>query len=133
MNRNEARTEALDAGEILVAARLVDPPLAPEFRFQGLYRHAIGDAPAISAAFADLRIDEGADGRVGPFAALAQAAPLSRAWLVVENDRDALVLAEFALRRVHRVAVAEAHALGQGDAGVALGLVSHERHFLHPL
>ena len=78
-------------------------------------------------------IDEGADGRVGPFAALAQAPPLGRARLVVEDDRDALELAEFALRFVHRVAVAKADAMGQRDAGVALGLVGDKRHFLHPL
>src|SRR3984885_9473422 len=131
MNRNEARTEALDAGEILVAARLVDAPLAPEFRFQGLDRHAIGDASAISAAFADLRIDEGANGRVGPFAALAQAPPLGRARLVVQYDRDAVEFAKFTLRLIHRVAMAKANAVGQRDARVALGLVSDERHFLH--
>src|ERR1700729_2008143 len=80
---HEARAKSLDAGEILVTARLVDTPLAPEFRFQGLDRHAIGHAPAISAAFADLRIDEGALGRVGPFAALAKAPALGRAGLLV--------------------------------------------------
>src|ERR1700733_7669985 len=133
MNRNEARTEALDAGEILVAARLVDAPLAPEFRFQGLDRHAIGDAPAISAAFADLRIDEGALGRVSPFAALAQASALGRAGLLVQNDRHALEFAKFTLRLIHRVAMAKAHAVGQRDAGVALRIVRHERHFLDAL
>ena len=55
MNGDEARAKALDAGEILVAARLVDAPLAPEFGLQRLDRHAVGDAPAIPAAFADLR------------------------------------------------------------------------------
>src|ERR1700722_19157349 len=97
MHGDEARAKSLDAGEILVAARLVDTPLAPEFRFQGLDRHAVGDAPAISAAFADLRIDEGADGRVGPFAALAQAPSLGRAGLVVQDDRHALKFAKFRL------------------------------------
>src|ERR1700722_18769758 len=97
MHGHEARAKSLDAGEILVAARLVDAPLAPKFRFQGLDRHAIGDAPAISAAFADLRIDEGALGRVGPFAALAQAPSLSRAGLVVKDDRHALEFAKFRL------------------------------------
>src|SRR3984885_3723587 len=133
MNRNEARTEALDAGEILVAARLVDTPLAPEFRFHGLERPAIGDASAISAAFADLGIDEGALGRVGPFAALAQAPPLGRAGLVVQDDRHALEFAKFTLRLIHRVAMAKAHAVGQRDAGVALRVVRHERHFLYAL
>src|SRR6202167_171151 len=116
MNRNEAWTEDHPPGEILVAARLVDTPLAPEFRFQGLDRHAIGDAPAISAAFADLRIDEGALGRVGPFAAFAQAPALGRAGLVVQDDRHALEFTKFTLRLIHRIAVAEAHAVGQGHA-----------------
>src|SRR3984957_3658592 len=133
MHGDEARAKSLDAGEILVAARLVDTPLAPEFRFQGLDRHAIGDAPAISAAFADLRIDEGALSRVGPFAALAQAPPFGRARLVVQDDRHALEFAKFALRLIHRVAMAKAHAVGQRDAGVALRVVRHERHFLYAL
>src|SRR5271165_402331 len=77
VNGDEARTEAFDAGEILVAARLIDAPLAPEFGFQRLDRHAVGDAPAIAAALADFGMNEGADGRVGPFAALAQAPALS--------------------------------------------------------
>ena len=133
MNGHEARAEAVDAGEILVAARLIDAPLASEFGLERLDRHAVGDAPAIAAAFADGGIDEGADGRIGPFAALAQAPPLGRARLVVEDDRDALELAEFALRLVHRVAVAKGDARGQGDAGVASGVVGDERHLLHPL
>src|SRR5271163_1684706 len=114
MHGHEAWAKSLDAGEILVAARLVDAPLAPEFSLQRLDRHAIGDAPAIAAAFADLRIDEGALGRVGPFAALAQAPPLGRAGLIVQDDRDALEFAKFALGLIHRVAVAKAHAMRQG-------------------
>ena len=109
------------------------PPLAPELGLERLDRHAVGHPPAIAAAFADLRVDESTDGRIGPFAALAQAPPLRRTGLVIEDDRDALEFAEFALRLVHRVAMAEAHALGQRHAGVALGLVGHQRHFLHPL
>ena len=42
---------------------------------------------------------------VRPFAALAQAPPLGRAGLVVEDHGHALVFAEFALDRVHVVAV----------------------------
>src|ERR1700735_1179973 len=133
MNRNEARAKSLDAREILVAARLVDTPLAPEFRFQGLDRHAIGDAPAISAAFADLRIDEGALGRIGPFAALAQAPALGRAGPVVHDDRNALEFTKFTLRLIHRVAMAKAHAVGQRDAGVSLRIARRECLFLYAL
>src|ERR1700722_8165896 len=133
MHGDEARAKSLDAREILVAARLVDTPLAPEFRFQGLDRHAIGDAPASSAAFADLRIDEGALGRVGPFAALTQAPALGRARLVVQDDRHAFEFSKFTLRLIHRVAVTEAYAMGQRDAGVALRVVRHERHLLYAL
>ena len=99
---HEARAEPFDAGEVLVAARLVDAPLAAPFGLERLDRHAVRDLAAVAAALADLGMDEGADRRVGPFAALAQAAALGRAGLVVEDDRDALVLAEFALRLVHR-------------------------------
>src|ERR1700728_1090477 len=133
MHGHEARAKSLDAGEILVAARLVDTPLAPEFRFQRLDRHAIGDAPAIAATFADLRIDEGALGRVGPFAALAQAPALGRAGLVVHDDRHTLEFAKFTLRLIHRVAMAKAHAVGQRDASVSVRIVRNERHLLYAL
>ena len=109
---DETRAEAVDAGIILVAARLVDPPLAAELGLQRLDRHAIGDFSAIAAAFADFRVNEGADGGIRPFAALAQASSLGRAGLVVEDDRNALVFAKLALRLVHLVAVAKGHAGG---------------------
>ena len=70
---------------------------------------------------------------IRPFAALAQAPALGRAGLVVEDDRDALEFAKLALRLVHLVAMAKAHAGGHGHARVALGLVDHERHFLDAL
>ena len=40
--RDETGAKAFDTGKVLVAARLVDHPLASEFGFQGHHRHAIG-------------------------------------------------------------------------------------------
>ena len=50
---DEGRAEALDAGIILVAGRLVDGALAAEFGFQRLDRNAVRLHRAIAAALAD--------------------------------------------------------------------------------
>src|SRR5947209_8361482 len=41
LDANEGRTEALQAGKVLVAARLVDGALAPPLGFQRLHRDAV--------------------------------------------------------------------------------------------
>ncbi len=56
--------KALQAGIILVAARLVDGALAPEFGFQRLHRDAVRLHRAIAAAFADRGIDDHAALRI---------------------------------------------------------------------
>src|ERR1700693_1762497 len=70
---DERRAEALDAGIILVAARLVDGALAAPFGHQRLHRDAIRFHAAVAAAFADQVVDDHALVRVGEGAALAAA------------------------------------------------------------
>src|SRR5574337_1560903 len=123
MNRDEAGAKSVDAGKILVTARLVDAALAAPFGFERLDRHAVRNAPAIAAALAHLGMDEGADRGIGPLAALPQAPPLGRARLIVKDDRDAPIFAEFALGFVHRVAMAQQNAGRERDAEVALWIV----------
>src|SRR5205085_6576502 len=65
MHGDEARAEALEAGEILVAAGLVDRALAAELGFHGHDRQAIRLRRAIAAALADLLVDEDALGWIG--------------------------------------------------------------------
>src|SRR4029077_20255636 len=81
INRHEARAEAVEAGEVLVAISLVDLPLAPEFCFERLDRHAVALVRAVAAAFADRVVDHHALGRIGEGAALAAAGPLGGAGL----------------------------------------------------
>src|SRR6185369_4015925 len=75
VHHHEGRAKTLDAGIVLVAARLVDTALAAPFGLQRLHRNAIRFDAAVAAAFADHVIDEHALLRVGEGAALA-AAPL---------------------------------------------------------
>src|SRR5262252_6026172 len=84
---DEARAEAVDAGVVLVARRLVDGALAAELGFNRCHRHAVRFDPAVAAAFADQLVDHHALGWVGVLAALAAAALLRGASLVVEQDR----------------------------------------------
>ena len=89
-DRDEARAEAVEAGEVLVAGRLVDGALVAEL---GLDRHdaeAVRLGRAVAAALAHRLVDEHALGGIGVGAALAAAALLGGAGLVVDQDRDAL-------------------------------------------
>src|SRR3546814_18404754 len=74
MDGDEAGAEAVHAGEVLVAGRLVDGTLAPELGFHRHHRDAVGLHRAVAAAFADQLVDEGALRRVGIAPALAAAA-----------------------------------------------------------
>src|SRR3546814_9178749 len=76
MDGDEAGAEAVHAGEVLVAGRLVDGTLAPELGFHRHHRDAVGLHRAVAAAFADQLVDEGALRRVGIAPALAAAALL---------------------------------------------------------
>ena len=91
---HEGRAESLEAGEILVAAGLIDRPLATQFGFCRYDGHAIGLHPAIAAALADIRVDEHAPVDIRERAALAAAAFFGGAGLHIDNDADTLGLGE---------------------------------------
>ncbi len=71
LDGDEARAEALEAGIILVAGRLVDLPLAAEGGLDRHDRDAVRLHAAIAAAFADQLVDEDALVGIGEGAALA--------------------------------------------------------------
>src|SRR5204863_77190 len=73
MHRDEGGTETLQAGIVLVAARLVDLALAAELRLQRFHRDAVRLNRAVAAAFADGVVDEDAPRRILHLAALALA------------------------------------------------------------
>ncbi|KAG1445018.1 hypothetical protein G6F57_017679 [Rhizopus arrhizus] len=91
---HEAGAEALQTGEVLVAAGLVDGTLAAEFGFQRLHRQAMRLLRTIAAAFADAFVDDDAARRVRIGVALAAAALFGGTGLVVDQHRHARVLAQ---------------------------------------
>src|SRR3546814_2185487 len=70
---DEAGAEAVHAGEVLVAGRLVDGALAAELGFHRHHRDAVGLHRAVAAALADQLVDEDAFGRIGIASALTAA------------------------------------------------------------
>src|SRR5205814_9003150 len=58
--RHEARAEALEATEVLIAGRLVDPTLAAELGLERHHGQAIRLDVAVAAAFADELVDHDA-------------------------------------------------------------------------
>ena len=127
MHGDEGRAEAVDAGEILVAARLVDLALAAEFGLDRLDRDAVRLHAAIAAAFADQFVDEDALVGIGKGAALAAAAFFGGAGLVVEQHRDAFDVAQLALDEIEFVAVMDGGAGREfGLAGIFVRLVGDD-------
>src|SRR5690606_19044708 len=108
---DEAGAEALHAGIILVATRLVDLALAPVLGFPGQYRHAKRLLAAVAAAFADQRVDEDALLRVFHLAALAPAPLFGRAGLVVDQHGNAGNLAHALLQGIQLIAMNELDAV----------------------
>src|SRR5690606_7454550 len=124
---DEGRAETVLAGEILVAGRLVDTPLAAELRLHRLDRHAVRLHAAVAAAFADQFVDDDAAVGVGEGAALAPPPLLGRAGLVVEQHGDAGHLAQFALDVIEVLAVVDGDAGREGDAaGIFARLVGDD-------
>ena len=113
MHGDEGRAKAVDAGEILVAARLVDPALAAELGFERLDRDAVRLHAAIAAALADQFVDDDPPVGVRKGAALAPPALFGSAGLVVEQDRYALDIAQLPLHEVEIVAMMERRAGGK--------------------
>ena len=110
MDRDEGRAEALHAGKVLVAVRLVDLALAAEFGLQRLDRDAVRLHATIAAALADQLVDDHALVGVRVGAALAPPALLGGAGLVVEQERDAGGRGQFALDGVELVAMVQRRA-----------------------
>ena len=88
-HRDEGRTKALDAGEILITGGLVDGALTAKFGLHRQHRQTVAGHAAIAAAFAHMLIDEGVARRIDQLAALAPAPFLGGTGLVVEDDADA--------------------------------------------
>ena len=131
---HEARAEALDAGEILVAVRLVDLALAAELGLDRRDRHAVRLDRAVAAAFAHPLVDEDALRRIVEFATLAAAAFLGGAGLVVDQHRHALPLAQVALDPVEIVAVVEGDARREMHRGrILVRLVGDDNDLLRAL
>src|SRR5205085_10628198 len=110
MDGDETRAKAIDAGIVLVAVRLVDLALASEFGVERLHRDAVGGLRAVAAAFADEVVDEDALGRIGIEPALAAAALFRGTGLIVDQHRQSLDLAQFALQLIHLAAMMDARA-----------------------
>ena len=131
---DEARAEPVEAGEILVARRLVDGAFAAIRRLLGNDGDAVGLDAAVAAALAHRLVDEGALRRVGIEAALAAAAFLGGAGLVVDEDGGASIFAQLPLHRVEVVAVGDGDARGEGGPGaVFLRLVGDHHDPRHAL
>src|SRR5204863_6140123 len=111
VDRYEARAEAVQAGEVLVAIALVDLPLAAELGLERLDRHAVALVRAVAAALAHRVVDEHALGRIGEGAALAAAALLGGTGLVVDQHGEAGDFPQFALHGVELVAMADGNAV----------------------
>src|SRR5207248_302640 len=79
---DEARAEAFQAGEILVAGRLVDGALPAELGLKRLDRQAVRLHAAVATAFAHCLIDHDTHRRVGILVPLAASALLRGAGLV---------------------------------------------------
>src|SRR5690606_37541937 len=124
---DEAGAEALDAAVVLVAVGLVDLALAPELGLLRQHRHAEALLPAVAATLAHQGVDHHPLLRVLELAALAPAPLLGGAGLVVDQDRNALDLAQALLHRVQFPAVVELHARREQLALVpARDVVAHQ-------
>src|SRR5262249_35224809 len=128
---DERRTEALEAAEILVAARLVDAALAPELGFERLHRYAVRLHAAVAAAFAHELVDDDALVWIRIEPALAAPAFLRRAGLIVDEHAHALERGELALDAQQLVAMMDGQAARPVDVrGIFPRLVGDDDHTL---
>src|SRR5215471_7852577 len=114
---HEGRAKALEAGEVLVAARLIDGALAAELGLERLHRHAVRLHAAIAAALADELVDDHAPVGIGKLSALAAPPLLGRAGLVIDQHGAPRDLRKLPLHRVEIVAVMNREALGPFGGG----------------
>src|SRR5262245_38174995 len=87
---DKARAKAFETRIILVAAGLIDSPLAPKLSLDRYHRKAIRRSRAIAAAFADEVINYNAFCGIGKAPAAATAALLSGTSLVVDDRGNPL-------------------------------------------
>ena len=132
-NRDEARAEAVHAGEILVAIALINGALAAELSLQRHDRNTVRFDAAIAAAFANCFVDDHTFCRIGELANLAPAALFCGAGLVIHDDRATGCVAEFALNFVEPFAVINRAIRRQRHAFVFLRFVRDDAHFFHAL
>ena len=130
---DEARAEAVEAGEVLVAGGLVDGALGAELGLERHHRHAVRLDAAVAAALAHRRVDEHALVGIGEQAALAAPALLGRAGLIVDQDRHARHLAQLLLQGLDLAAVVDRHALRDGAEGILVRLVGDDDHLVDAL
>ncbi len=118
---DEARAEALEAGEVGVAAGRADAALAAVVGVDRLDRDAVGLRGAVAAVLAHIRVDHHPRLGLRHLAALAAAALFGGADLVVDDGGNAGMGAHLALHRVHLVAPAAQRAGRQGGRRAAVG------------
>src|SRR5690606_11061191 len=87
---------------------------------------------AVTTAFADFRVYEGAQRRVGVGAALATPAFLGRAGLVVDEDGRALQLTQFTLDAIEFIAMVDGRVPVQVHPFVFIGFIRHDDHPADP-
>ena len=131
LDRHEAGAESVEAGEILVAAGQVDPALAPQRRVHRLDAQAIRCHRTVAASLADLFVDDDITVRVLHLPALAAAAFFRGACLAVDQDRNARMIAQLALQRVHLRPVVETGQRREIAARDTVQIISDEGDPLH--
>src|SRR5690606_28365360 len=107
LDRDKAGAETAHAGEIFVAAGLVDGALATGVGFLGQDRQAVGLDAAVAAALAYVGVNHHPLVGVGHGAAFTATTFFGGAGLIVDDHRAAFDLPQFPLNRVQVVAVAE--------------------------
>ena len=128
LDGHKTRAKALETAHVLVAAALIDLPLAAELGLQRFDRQAVGLHAAVAAALADQLIDDHPPVWIDHGAALAAAAFFGGTGLVVDDDGAARDLAQLALDVIEPIAVLDRHTGGQAHALVLARLVGHHHH-----
>src|SRR5262249_6095159 len=131
VHRHEARAEAIEAGEILVARRLVDLPFGAKLGVERQYSDAVRFDPAIAAALAHGRIDKHALVGVREKTALAAPALLSRARLVVDEHRNPRHSPQLFLQGLQVAPMVHGHTLRNGPERILVRLVGDDDHSLY--
>src|ERR1700677_3446213 len=106
---HEGRAISVEAGEVEIARRLVDPRFPTELGLDRLNRQAIRLGTAVPAALAHPLVDHDALDGVNYCAALALTTQLGSALLIVDDDRDTRCGSQRPLRLVQTIAMPAAH------------------------